>query len=163
MQRPAVMEAVRRSCPGWRWSPLGWKSANPTELLRPLVFYSRQEQGGVNMWHQHTLTHSSSWWAVCVDADSHILVISQGILTHTGDIGRRCHVHIRNGGYEYEDRSVMRAAHHVRNINTTWCSDKQGLQTDLLPSSSWHVTFDLTATLQLSHYCFIKFENNHSQ
>lgn len=87
------MEAVRRSCPGWRWSPLGWKSANPNELLRALVFYRRETRRSLKMWHQQTNTHSSSWRAACgcrstsvcerFKPDSHILVISQGILTST--------------------------------------------------------------------------------
>lgn len=65
LQRPAVRwRRCSRSCPGWRWSPLGWKSANPNELLRSLLFYRRREESK-KMCHQQTKTHSSSWWAAC--------------------------------------------------------------------------------------------------
>lgn len=120
-------------CPGWRWSPLRWKSANPDKLLWPLLFYrrrSREELKCVTATNKDTLLIlvGSVWMQRCIcvcvyvwfKPDSHILVISQRNFTSTCDIGAAVTYTFHTGWYKHEEKGVIRAAHYVESINNTW-------------------------------------------
>lgn len=117
------------SNPGWHWSPLGWKLANPTKPLWASVFYrigGREEPKCDTDKQKHTPCPCKLLWMLCacslafftgsnqIHKHSYLPVHSLIYLWHWCG----CHVHIQNGTGQTYAPSVMRAANYVQ--SNTW-------------------------------------------